>query len=131
MNTRRIIRASERIMTLAKRAIVSDDQDTRRDQILSCFCNLASDLDKMVDVAGRPNWGGVVMASYDLHTAACNAEERRSGTFAHAGSEMALVGSLHAFAAVLGFTLSDAGTAPTDTEDEAAQMAVEQRMAAE
>lgn len=129
MNTTAIITASERMLTLSKRAIVSDDRDTRRNAILGVFGKLATDMGKIAVSIGTPNWGGVVMAAYDLHTEACNADERRCGTFAHAPSEMALVGTLHGFAAVLGFTLADAATADIDHDDEAAQEAVEMRAA--
>lgn len=132
MNAATIISASERMLTLAKRAIVSDDRDTLRNAILGVFGKMATDIGKMAVSTHPTNWGGVVMAAYDLHTEACNAEERRCGTFAHAPSEMALVGSLHAFAAVLGFELADAATAPADEiEDDAAMAHVEMWAAAE
>src|SRR5690606_38562101 len=103
LNTATIITTSERMLTLAKRAIVSDDRDTRREEIIATFEGLATDLGKLACRRIHPtNWGGVVMAAYDLHSEAVNADERRSGTFAHLGSETALLTSLHAFSAVLG-----------------------------
>lgn len=125
MNAETIIHASERMLTLAKRAIVSDERDTHRTAILGVFGTMSTDLGKIVVAVGIPIWSGVVMAAYDLHTAACNADERRAGAFAHAPSEMALVSALHSFASVLGFRVADAATAPTDTEDDAAMTAVE------
>ena len=127
MNAARIITTSERIMTLAKRAIVSDDRDTRRKAIVIEFEAMATDLGKIASPADRPNWGGVVMASYDLHTAAVEADERRCSTFTHLGSEMALVGKLSVFAAVLGFQIEDAATAPipAPVDDTDAMCAVE------
>lgn len=117
LDAKRIITASERIMTLAKRAIVSDDRDTRRQEIVTEFEAMATDLGKIASPAGRPNWGGIVMASYDLHTVAVEADERRCGTFTHLPSEMSLMGKLSVFAAVLGFTLEDAATAPVPAHD--------------
>ena len=128
MNTQAIIRCTERLYTLVKRASVSTNRDDHREAIMARFSDLASDLGKLVTVMGRPDWQRVHLQLVDLHSAAVHADEARTGTFAHIGSETALLTSLHAFAATLGFTLSDAATADTTPEDEIARRYAEGHM---
>lgn len=122
MNALTIIRTTERLYTLTKRAAVSDDRDTRRADIVARFRDMCTALGKIAMPKLSRDWMAVHEAVVHLHTEAVQADERRMATFAHAGSEAALVTSLHALAAVLGFTLADAATA---AEDDAAQAAVE------
>lgn len=126
MNTTAIIHACEKLYTVTKRAAVSDDADARRIEIVERFKRLATTLGKVASPFDRPNWMKVHEAVVHLHTEAVQADERRQATFAHAGSEAALVTSLHALAAVLGFTLADADAAVSDDAyDDAARSRVE------
>ena len=126
MNTNAIIHASEKLYTVTKRAAVSDDRDARHIEIVERFKRLGTTLGKIAVPSDRPDWLKVHENVAMLHTAAVVADERRQATFTHAGSEAALVTSLHALAAVLGFTLADAGVAAEDAvNDDAAMAAVE------
>lgn len=133
MNTQAIITASERMLTLTRRAAVSDDADARRDQIKADFLRLATELGLIAQWFRPPTWTAWPVAIECLHTEAAQADERRSGTFAHAPSEMALMTTLRAAGMVLGFTLADAATALDEPEDEAARRYAEgaERIAAE
>jgi hypothetical protein len=113
VNTKAIIRATERMLTLAKRAAVSEDRDTRRAELVAVFSRLATDMGKVITTFRAVNWEnvGLQTAIHALHTEAVQADERRCGTFTHLGSETAVLTNLHALAAVLGFVLSDAATA--------------------
>ena len=62
---------------------------------------------------------------HDLRWQAVQTHCARSRTFAHAGTEAALLTQMIGFAAVLGFTLADAATASEDAGDDAAMSAVE------
>lgn len=125
LDTTKIIAATEKLYTLTKRAAVSDCRDVRRDEVLGRFRLLATDLSKLVDAIGRPDWETAHEAVVNLHTAACVAEERRLAPFTHLGSETAVLTNLHALAAILGFALSDAATARVDPDDIDAMTAVE------
>lgn len=132
LDTTKIIRACEKMRTLTMRAAISADRDTHRDAILETFGQLATDLDKIA-TSFRPAEWGIELAVGNLHSAAVYAEETSSETFAPIGGQAALVTSLHAFAATLGFVLSDADTADLTPEDEQARRYAEgaARMAAE
>ena len=129
MNTATIITASERMMTLAKMAHVSDDRDTRRNAILGVFGQMATDLGKVIERYKPTEWASVLVYADMLHTAACHTQELRTGTFSHGGSGTALTGSLVALSHVLGFTIADAATAAQD--DDAADRIEQHREAAE
>lgn len=132
MNTPAIIHASEKLYTVTKRAAVSDDRDARHIEIVERFKRLATTLGKVATQFRTPDWMAVHEAVVHLHTEAVQADERRQATFAHVGSEAALVTSLHSLAAALGFVLADAATAAEDAaNDDAAAAAVEHREAAE
>jgi hypothetical protein len=113
LDTKTIIRATERMLTLAKRAAVSDDRDTRRAELVAVFSRLSADLGKVVTTYRAVNWEnvGLQTAIHALHTEAVQADERHCGTFTHLGSETAVLTNLRALAATLGFVLSDAATA--------------------
>jgi hypothetical protein len=129
MNTARVIQSAERLYTLHKRASVSNDRDTRREELIAEFNNLATDLGKIATKFRAPLWKEIGMAVVDLHSVAVHADEGKVGPFVPLGGEMALITQLHSFAAILGFVLADAATAD---EDDAAMMAVEgMRSAAE
>lgn len=132
MNTAAIITASERMLTLSKRAAISNEPDTSRNALLSTFGKMATDIGKIASSFRAPNWSNIDLQSaiYRLHTEAVHADEHRSGTFVHVPSEMALVTALHGLSACLGFVVSDAATAQTDEHDEAAMAAVEMRQEA-
>ena len=123
LNTRTIISATERMLTLAKMAQVSDDRDTRRNAILGTFGQMATDLGKVIERYKPTDWNAVLTYVDVLHTAACQTEETRTGPCVHVGAQTALTGSLVALAHVLGFTIADASTARIDTtpEDESAR----------
>lgn len=128
MNTTRIIQSTERLYTLIKRAAISTNRDDHRDAILGEFEAMCAALGKTVTRFKPTDWQRVHLNLVDLHSAAVHADEFRSGSFAHFGSEASLLTSLHAFAAVLGFMLADAGPAPiheTILDDHAAMAAVE------
>lgn len=125
MNTQAIITASERMLTLTKRAAVSDDADARREQIKSDFLRLATELGLIALWFRPPTWTAWPVVIECLHTEAAQADERRFGTFAHAPSEMALLTTIRAAGMVLGFTLADAATALDEPEDEAAMVFAE------
>jgi predicted NAD-dependent protein-ADP-ribosyltransferase YbiA (DUF1768 family) len=132
MQTAPVIHACEKLYTLTKRAAVSDDRDARRAEVIARFEIMATVLGKIATRFRAPDWMRVHEAVVHCHTEAVQADERRQATFAHAGSEAALVTSMHALAAVLGFTLADAATAAEDAaNDDAAAAAVENRQAAE
>lgn len=120
LNTRTIISATERMLTLTRRAAVSDEAHNRHDEIVAAFLDMATECGLFAERIDRPDWVRWNPKLIALHTEASQAEERRCGTFAHAPSEMALLTSLRAAAMVLGFTLSDAATADTP-EDEIAR----------
>lgn len=122
MRTRLIIRATEKLYTLTKRAAVSERYQDHRERALVVFEDLATNLGKIATRIGAPDWLMVMEKVHFLHTEAVQAEERRSGTFTHIGSETALVTSLHALAAVLGYALADIEAA---ADDDAALAAVE------
>lgn len=128
MNLSDIISATEAMLTLAKRAAVSDDIDARRAELLQRFDAMATDLGKIALRFKPTDWENVQLqvAIHALHTEAIHADERRSGTFAHLGSETAVLTNLCRLAAVLGYTLEDAATAPVDEpEDIAARIHAE------
>lgn len=127
LDANRIITATETIMTLAKRAMNHDEPDTRRQEIIAKFEAMATDLGKMLSPADRPNWGGVLMATYDLHTAACNALRASVGEFHQVGRVNQLSQQLIVTARVLGFEIEDAATAPipAPVDDTDAMCAVE------
>jgi hypothetical protein len=133
MNTIAIIHASEKLYTATKRAAVSDDRDARHIEIVERFRRLATTLGKVATQFRTPDWMSVHERVVHLHTEAVQADERRMATFSHAGSEAALVTSLHALAATLGFILHpvDADIGAADLDDETAMAAVENRQAAE
>jgi hypothetical protein len=118
LNTRTIIRATERMLTLAKRAAVSEDRDTRRAELVAVFSRLATDMGKVITAFRAVNWEnvGLQTAIHALHTEAVQADERRCGTFTHLGSETAVLTNLHALAATLGFILSDADNLTPEDE---------------
>jgi len=128
MNTARIIQSTERLYTLIKRAAISTNRDDHRDAILGEFEAMCATLGKTASRFKPTDWQRVHLNLVDLHSAAVHADEFRSGSFAHIGSEASLLTSLHAFAAVLGFVLADADPSPiheTYLDDHAAMAAVE------
>lgn len=126
MNTLSIIRHTERLDTICIRLARPADQDQRRQDLVVAFERMATELGKIASPCGRPDWHRVQTAMHNLRWAAVHADEARVATFAQLGTEAALVGSLHAFAAVLGLTLADAATAATDElDDDLAMAAVE------
>lgn len=127
LDANRIITATETIMTLAKRAMNHDEPDTRRKEITAKFEAMATDLGKMLSPVDRPNWGGALMAAYDLHTAACNALRESVGEFQQVGRVNQLSQQLIVTARVLGFEIEDAATAPipAPVDDTDAMCAVE------
>lgn len=132
MNTALIIRHTERLDTICIRLARPADQEQRRKDLVAAFEKMATELGKIVSPCGRPDWRHLQQTMHNLRWAAVQADEGRISTFAHVGAEMALLTSLRAFAAVLGFTLADAATAPADEiEDDAAMAHVEHREAAE
>ena len=134
LNTRTIISATERMLTITLRMAVTDDMDGRRKDLIAAFETMATDLGKIASSEWHPatNVAHIHDAVRKLHTEAVQADERRCGTFTHLGSETAVLTNLHALAAVLGFVLSDAATADIP-EDESARRYAEgaERMAAE
>jgi len=129
MNALTIIRTTERLYTITKRAAVSDDRDTRRAEIVARFKDMCTALGKIASPKLSRDWVAVHDAVVLLHTEAVQADERRQATFAHAGSEAALVTSLYALASALGFVVSDAATAAQD--DDGADRIEQHREAAE
>lgn len=130
LNTTKIIRATERMLTITLRMAVTDDMDGRRKELIAAFEAMATDLGKLASIEWRPatNVAHIHDAVRRLHTEAVQADERRSGTFAHLGSETAVLTHLFALAAVLGFTLFDADASDTTPEDEIAQRHAEGHM---
>lgn len=122
LNTRTIISATERMLTITLRMAVTDDMDGRRKDLIAAFEAMATDLGKLASSEWPPatNVAHIHEAVQRLHTEAVQADERRCGTFTHLGSETAVLTNLHALAATLGFTLSDAATADIP-EDEIAR----------
>ena len=127
MNTALILRATERLDTAVIGISYTDDRDADRAGIIELFLGLATDIGKIASpLPGGPDWLRIQRAMHELRWQAVQAHKARSRTFAHAGAEAALVVHLHAFAAVLGFTLADAATAiPDDFDDETARDAIE------
>lgn len=130
LDTDKIIHACEKLYTQTKRLTYTDDRDGCREQIVDTFKAMATDLGKLAVPDLLQDWSRVHLASMDLHSAAIQAEAARAGTFKHVGCEAALLQSLIAFAAVLGFILEDAATARIDTtpEDEIARRYAEGHM---
>lgn len=129
LDTTKIIRATERMMTAVTRCAVTEERTERRQSVVNLFCMLATDLGKIASPLPRTFWEEhtAFYAVQKLHTEAVQADERRSGTFTHLGSETAVLTNLCALAAVLGFTLSDAATADIP-EDESARRYAEGHM---
>ncbi|MGV8950118.1 MAG: hypothetical protein ACOH2M_03370 [Cypionkella sp.] len=125
MNTAVIVKHTERLDTLCLRLIRPSDQDTRRKELIASFELMATDCGKIATRFRHPDWARIYTAMAALRMEAVCADESRSATFAHAGAEMALVTSLHGFAATLGFILEDAATAANDIEDDEAMAHVE------
>lgn len=124
MNTQTIIHACEKLYTQTKRLTYTDDRDGCREQVVDTFKAMATDLGKMAVPDLLQDWSRVHLASMDLHSAAIQAEAARAGTFKHVGCEATLSQSLIGFAAVLGYVLEDAATAPVadlTPEDEQAR----------
>lgn len=117
MNTTIIVAATERLETICHRLARPSDQARLRQELVAGFERLATDLGKLCEPCGRPEWQDVSEAMTKLRWDAVMADESRASTFSHLGTEAALIASLHAFAAVLGFTLADAATARPDDED--------------
>lgn len=132
MNTTKIIHATEKLDTICIRLARPADQDARRAELIEAFKAMCTDIGKIATEFRRPDWHHLQVRMHDLRWAAAQADEARVATFAQVGTEAALVTSLHSFAAVLGFVLADAATAPVDGfDDDAAMAAVEHREAAE
>lgn len=131
MNHTQIIRRCERLYTLSKRLNITDRPDDRRDEIILEFAELCTDAGKIATRKWKADWSRLGMAIVDAHSAAVHADEASIGTMVPVGSVLALTGSLRSLAAVLGYVLDDAATAPTDEHDEAAMAAVEMRVAAQ
>jgi hypothetical protein len=128
MNTTCIIRHTERLDTIAIRLAYTHDRDARRDELIDAFKAMCTDIGKLATQFRRADWNYIQTRVSELRWNAVKADEARVATFAQVGTEAALVTSLHAFAAVLGFTLADAATASDDTtnpDDETARDAVE------
>lgn len=123
LDTTKIIRATERMLTAVTRCAVTEERTERRQSVVNLFCMLATDLGKIASPLPRTFWEEhtAFYAVQKLHAEAVQADERRSGTFTHLGIETAVLTNLHALAAVLGFVLSDAATADTTPEDEIAR----------
>jgi hypothetical protein len=121
LDTTKITHACEKMLTLTRRAAVSDDAHTRHEQIIAKFLAMATECEMVAERIDAPDWVRWNPKLIALHTEAAQAEERRCGTFAHAPSEMALLTTLRAAAMVLGFILSDADTADLTPEDEQAR----------
>lgn len=127
LDTTKIIRATERMLTITLRMAVTDDMDARRRELISAFERMATDLGKIASSKWHyaTNVAHIHEAVRGLHMEAAQADERRCGAFAHMGSEMAVLTHLHALASALGFILSDAATARVDPDDIDAMTAVE------
>lgn len=129
MNPAPLIRHTERLDTIAIRLAYTHDRDARRAELIDAFRAMCTDIGKLATPFGPADWGTVQARVSELRWNAIKADEARCATFAHVGSEMALLTSLHAFAAVLGFVLADAATAELETitppEDEPARDFVE------
>jgi len=123
LDTTKIIRATERMLTITLRMAVTDDMDGRRKELIAAFEAMATDLGKIASSEWHPatNVAHVHDAVRRLHTEAVQADERRCGTFTHLGSKTAVLTHLHALAAHLGFILSEADTADLTPEDEIAR----------
>lgn len=124
LNTRTIISATERMLTLAKRDCRSNDDGQLRSEIKDRFLTLCTELGKIaMRLPEGPDWAAAYASIDDLHTAACHALEAGIDDWQQAGSVAVLSGQLAGTAAVLGFTIADASTARIDTtpEDESAR----------
>lgn len=117
LDTDKIIRATERMWTLSKRAWLSSTRDDHRDAMIDAFKALCTDCGKLATKFKPADWMRVQIAVTDLHSAAVADEEARAGTFTQIGSELRLSVALHGLATNLGFTL--------EPIDDAAQAEVE------
>ena len=124
-----LIRHTERLDTIAIRLVYTHDRDTRRAELIDAFKVMCTDIGKLATQFRPPEWDAVQTRMSELHWNSVKADEARCASFAHVGAEMALLTSLHGFAAVLGFVLADAATAEIETitppEDEPARDFVE------
>lgn len=125
MKTATIVKHTERLDTAVIGVNCTDDRDQARADIIALFLLMATDAGKIATASWPADWTRVSEAMHNLRWQAVETHCARSRTFAHAGSEAALVTQLIGFAAVLGFRIEDAATAPVDADDLAATAAVE------
>lgn len=125
MNHAQLIRHTERLDTIAIRLAYTHDRDARRADLIEAFKVMCTDIGKLATRFRPAEWATMQTHMSELRWNAVKADEARSATFAHVGAEAALLTSLHAFAAVLGFVLADAATAAGEPEDMEAMSAVE------